>query len=143
MDANGTAGDLRISDADRDQAIAQLSEHFQAGRLTTEEFDERSGAALQAKTGRELAVLFTDLPGQAPVPQAGTAQAGAVARNRGWRIPALPIVVAALAVSAIGVSIGGHNNGVHIGFGGLLPLVVVLLVIRHFGGFGGSRRSDW
>jgi len=31
-------GGIRVSDADRDQAIAELSEHFQAGRLTQEEF---------------------------------------------------------------------------------------------------------
>jgi len=153
MSAAYTPADLRISDADRDQAIAQLSEHFQAGRLTTEEFDERSGAALQAKTGRELAVLFTDLPGQAPVAQAGTTQAGTtqagttqagtVARHRGWQMPALPIVVAVMAVSTIGLSAGGHNTGVHIGFGGLLPLLIVLLVIRRFGGFGGGRSTGW
>jgi hypothetical protein len=28
------AGYLRVSDADRDSALAELSEHFQAGRLT-------------------------------------------------------------------------------------------------------------
>ena len=31
----------RASDADRDQAAAALREHLAAGRLTTEEFDER------------------------------------------------------------------------------------------------------
>jgi hypothetical protein len=144
MSAADTGADLRISDADRDQAIARLSEHFQAGRLTTEEFDERSGKALQAKTGRELAVLFTDLPpAQAGAAQAGTARAGTVARHTGWRMPALPIIVAVIAVSAIGVSVGGNNAGVHIGFGGLLPLVIVLLIIRRFGGFGGGRGSAW
>jgi hypothetical protein len=64
--------DLRISDADRDQAITRLSGHFQAGRLSAEEFDERSGAALQAKTGREVTALFTDLPpDQAPAVRSG------------------------------------------------------------------------
>jgi hypothetical protein len=140
MDETVTSGDLRISDADRDQAIAKLSEHFQAGRLTTEEFDERSGAALQAKTGRELAVLFTDLPpaqaGAAGTAQAGTVQAGRVARHSGWRMPVLPIVVAVIAVSEIGLSVGGPHSGVRIGFGGLLPLLIVLLVIRRLGWIG-------
>ena len=44
--------DIRLSDAERDQAITELGEHFQAGRLTQEEFDDRSGRALQARTGR-------------------------------------------------------------------------------------------
>jgi hypothetical protein len=36
------SGRLRVSDADRDRAIAELSEHYQAGRLTTEELDRSS-----------------------------------------------------------------------------------------------------
>ncbi len=55
-------GDLRVSDGERDQAVAELSEHFQAGRLTQDEFDDRSGRALQARTGGDLDGLFTDLP---------------------------------------------------------------------------------
>ena len=39
---------LRVSDADRDRAIAELSEHFQAGRLTTDEFEDRTGRARPA-----------------------------------------------------------------------------------------------
>ena len=41
---------LRVSDSDRDRAIAELSEHFQAGRLSTEELEERTGRALRART---------------------------------------------------------------------------------------------
>src|SRR5205823_12080969 len=37
------SGRLRVSDADRDRAIAELSEHYQAGRLTTEELEDRTG----------------------------------------------------------------------------------------------------
>ena len=55
------SGEMRASDADRDLAIAELSEHFQTGRLTRDEFDERSARALQARTGRELSELFADL----------------------------------------------------------------------------------
>ena len=55
-------GDLRVSDADRDRALAALSEHYQAGRLTLEEFEERSEQTLKSKTARELTGLFTDLP---------------------------------------------------------------------------------
>ena len=63
------SGSLRVSDADRDRAIAELSEHYQAGRITTEEFEDRSGRALQARTTADLADLFTDLPRrQAPRP---------------------------------------------------------------------------
>jgi hypothetical protein len=56
------AGDLRVSDADRDSAILELSEAFQAGRITASEFEQRSGQALNARTGRELTALLADLP---------------------------------------------------------------------------------
>jgi hypothetical protein len=39
---------MRVSDADRDEAVAVLREHLLAGRLTLEEFSERVEAALQA-----------------------------------------------------------------------------------------------
>jgi hypothetical protein len=55
-------GELRVSDADRDRALRELSEAFQAGRITAAEFDERSGQALAARTGKELTVLLADLP---------------------------------------------------------------------------------
>jgi hypothetical protein len=55
-------GDLRVSDADRDRAVSQLSEAFQAGRISADEFGQRSGQALSARTGKELAALLADLP---------------------------------------------------------------------------------
>jgi len=62
------AGDenLRIGDAERDEAITLLREHMSAGRITAEEFDERMSSALTAKTKGELAALFNDLPGRGP-----------------------------------------------------------------------------
>ena len=59
---NYPPGDLRVSDADRDRAVSELSEAFQAGRLSADEFGQRSGQALAARTGKELTALFTDLP---------------------------------------------------------------------------------
>ena len=46
--------DLRIGDAERDAAMAQLREHFVAGRLTFDELTERIDAALTAKTQRQI-----------------------------------------------------------------------------------------
>src|SRR3984957_4669062 len=40
---------MRASDADRDAVVSDLSEHFQAGRLTKAEFDERTGQARAAR----------------------------------------------------------------------------------------------
>ena len=41
---------IRASDADRDRTAAALREHLAAGRLTTEEFDERLDKVYAAKT---------------------------------------------------------------------------------------------
>jgi uncharacterized membrane protein len=62
-DARGfPLGNLRVSDAERDQAVSELSEAYQAGRITFEEFDRRSTQALSARTGRELTATVADLP---------------------------------------------------------------------------------
>jgi Domain of unknown function (DUF1707) len=56
----------RIADADREQIIAQLREHVVAGRLTTEEFEDRVAGAHGARTRAEIAAVTSDLPlGQA------------------------------------------------------------------------------
>jgi Domain of unknown function (DUF1707) len=123
------SGGIRVSDADRDQAIAELSEHFQAGRLTQEEFEDRSGRALQARTGDDLAALFTDLPGRGtpPVPAAGGPVFGASGAGDLNRMSHLPmarlIILGVLAVIIVGNVLGGIAG--HIGFGWLIPVVVI------------------
>lgn len=57
-------GDFRVSDAERDRAVSELGEAYRVGRITADEFDERSGQALRARTGRELTALLADLPVQ-------------------------------------------------------------------------------
>jgi hypothetical protein len=53
---------LRIGDAEREAAISSLTSHFAEGRLTQVEHEERTELALTARTGRDLDVLFADLP---------------------------------------------------------------------------------
>ena len=83
-------GDLRVSDAERDLAVSELSRAFQVGRLTTEEFQQRSEQAFAARTGNELTALLADLPverdpGRAPPsssrrPRPGPARGSSSAR---------------------------------------------------------------
>ena len=56
----------RLSDADRDQAVDCLRQHYEAGRLDDAEFDERSTRALQARIAPDIVVLFGDLPDPRP-----------------------------------------------------------------------------
>ena len=58
---------MRISDADREHVTERLREHFAAGRLDSEELDERTTAALNAKTYGDLRRVMVDLPEPAPV----------------------------------------------------------------------------
>jgi uncharacterized protein DUF1707 len=139
------AGDLRVSDADRDRAISELSEHFQAGRLTADEFDERSGQALQARTGKELAVLFADLPGDRAAVTSPPPPGPAPAARIGMAAPVLVGVLVSLVV----VSYSQHSLRSYPAFAApgpnfhpLVPILVVLFVMwclarrRH-------RRDRW
>ena len=85
---------LRVSDADRDRAVSELSEALQAGRITADEFDQRSGQALAARTGKELTALLADLPVErAPAPRA--------APERAHRAVATRVAFTAGAASAL------------------------------------------
>jgi hypothetical protein len=59
---------LRIGDAERDAAAADLGEHYAAGRLSLDELHERLDAALAAKTFGQLTRVMTDLPGPGRLP---------------------------------------------------------------------------
>lgn len=52
----------RASDAERDQTVSVLREHAAAGRLTLEEFSERTERVYAARTTGELELLGADLP---------------------------------------------------------------------------------
>jgi DUF1707 SHOCT-like domain len=52
----------RASDAERDDAADTLRRHHADGRLSTDEFEERTGRAYAATTLGELDRLFVDLP---------------------------------------------------------------------------------
>ena len=54
---------LRIGDAERDTAAADLGEHYAAGRLTLDELHERLDAVFGAKTAGQLSRIMADLPG--------------------------------------------------------------------------------
>ena len=120
---NPRSGELRVSDADRDQAIAELSEHFQAGRLTADELEERTGRALTARTAADLTALFTDLPRQQPAAPAAAPAPAAAGSGRPVRPPVAPVVIIAIVVAAAIIS--GHP-----GLIALVPVVALIIVRR-------------
>lgn len=53
---------VRVSDADRETIVARLSTATAEGRLTIEEFSERSRHAYASRTWGELSTVLYDLP---------------------------------------------------------------------------------
>ena len=104
-DSGGTRAEVgrspatRASDRERDAAIQRMQDAFAEGRLDDNEFDQRTRAALTARTHAELDALLADLP--APASAAGAAPAvpgrgpgrfavalkNSVRRSGRWRVP--------------------------------------------------------
>lgn len=91
---------LRVSEADREEASARLAEHYSTGRLTDDDYYERLDAVWSAKVRGDMEMLFTDLPKSAPQPPP------AVRRPRQGRPRAFPLVACFLLV-AIGLVVMG------------------------------------
>ena len=90
---------LRVSDADRERAMADLAGHYADGRLDHEEYDERLDAIWTARTRADLAVLFSDLP--RPEPVRPVAPARQQARASRGRIPLLPVLAVLVVLSLL------------------------------------------
>lgn len=141
------AGSLLVSDADRDQIIGELTDHFQTGRLTKEEFDNRSGQALQARTQAELLGVLADLP---PGPTATTAQVGGrrgaftgevPAGSIGSQFPARGSRIGIIVLVVIAVLVIGGLHGEHGSLSGLIPVAAIALFVFRRRTGRGSRRG--
>jgi len=53
---------MRVGDAEREAAAAEVREHFASGRLTQDELNQRLDQTFAAKTRGDLNAVFTDLP---------------------------------------------------------------------------------
>ena len=94
--------EIRIGDAEREAAVSALGEHYAAGRLTKDEYDERAGIAWTAKTNSALWPLFADLPRPqaGPRPNATSAPRRTHHQHRGgWpRVGMVPVLVGLIAI---------------------------------------------
>ena len=73
--------EMRASDADRERVVDMLRDHGAAGRLDTEELEDRTALALGARTHGELDKVMADLP---PVPDKRRAAAKSQAAWNGY-----------------------------------------------------------
>ena len=124
-----TRAQLRVSDADRDAAITELGEHFQAGRLDPAELEDRTGRALRARIGSDLEELLADLPRRPQAPE----RPRAAPRPRAALIPFLVPVLVAAALTAVVLIAGGagSEDGHHEwAFGWALWWVIPVMTLR-------------
>jgi hypothetical protein len=124
--------DLRLSDAEREQAAAELGEHYAQGRLTMEEHAERLDRIWASRTRGELGPIFRDLPGRAfpqpaPPPRRATYWSGGVGPVRRGLPTPLVVVLAILVL----LTVATH-----------LPLILIGLLVWFFV-VGRHRRRGW
>ena len=90
---------MRASDADRARIAEQLRRATDEGRLLANEFDDRLGQALNARTYSELDAIVADLPCER-VPAARPGLVGVALRRRPG-----PVVKAAATAGAVAAAI--------------------------------------
>ena len=125
---------LRIGDAERERAAADLGEHFAQGRLTADEHAERLEQVWVAKTQAELVPLFRDLPGGAygfrpAVPAAQQVRPA----EPSWRRRRFPVPVFAIVPLLIVLTVAFHAPFIFFG------LFVLFVISRG----GPRRRYGW
>lgn len=116
---------LRAADADRDAVAETLREQHLAGRIDTDELQERLERCYAAKTYAELDALVADLPRDTPSARARSGRWGV---PRFALLPILPLLIVALAVS--------HGRALWL----VLPLA--FWGIR-YATFSGACRNSW
>jgi hypothetical protein len=94
--------DVRASDAEREQVVAELREHAAQGRLTLEEFSQRVDEAYDAKTLAALDEVRRELPAVAATPATRPRRKarrwlvsvmGGADRKGRWRVPRRMLVL--------------------------------------------------
>ena len=93
---------MRIGDAERDQAAADLAEHLAVGRISVEEHAERLDAVWTARTRADLEPIFADLPAPAATAPPGPHSWGREEARAGLRrLPFLPVVAVLVLLSVL------------------------------------------
>ena len=108
--------ELRIGDAERERAAAELGEAYAQGRLTAEEHGERLDRIWASRTRGELDPIFADLPSaygppatwpSASAPRtdrrhdAGCWPATSSGRGRGFRPPLLLVILVLVGLTVV------------------------------------------
>lgn len=140
---------VRIGDAERDAAAAELREHYAAGRLTLAEFDQRLDAVFASRTRQDLSRVTADLPhvrpADVPLPSeqisraagphpglaAGRGSGGEDEQRRGYQHRGLAGLGALLAALATWVLVYQVIlvAGLKLPFGGRIGLLIAIFTV--------------
>lgn len=134
------SSEMRASDAERERVVTFLREHALAGRLDSDELEERIGLAYGARYVRDLERLIRDLP-RRDAPTAPRRRQASCAKRRHQPTPALiiagvallfitglPMVILATIVAVLAVVVGlSFVLGPFL----LIALLIVLANRRH------------
>jgi hypothetical protein len=132
-----TGYNVRVGDAERDAAAAQLREHYTTGRLTLDELNERLDQAFAARTRADLNAVTRDLP-YVRTPSAsspgGPSPLAAPSGRPGWGGQS----------TGAGGGTGPRRGGLLTGIAYLIPALVAVWGLLILGGlfvfgFGGGR----
>ena len=111
------AGSMLAADRDRDRAAADLREHYVRGSLTLDEFSQRAGRVLTARSHRQLRAALSGLsPGALVAPPHPL---DLIARGR-----------AAMQAAARGVALALFTAA-YLLFSGVLLLVLAITLLVH------------
>jgi hypothetical protein len=94
--------DLLVSDADRARVASELRQHYESGRLTLDEFQERLDEAHRARTEAQLDRVLRQLPS----PKLPTVSP----RDTRWRSLALQYALVNLVAVLIWVFSGSNGD---------------------------------
>ncbi len=149
----GSYGSMRATDADRESVHGLLQTAYADGRLTWDEFDQRSSSLMQAKTYDQLGALTADLrqpvpyrPGVNPVVVPRTNQMAVASLVCGlcqvffWFVAGVPAIVfghvARRQIRQTGEAGGGMAlAGLIMGYVGVLvPLIALIAAVAAFNG---------
>lgn len=140
---------MRASDGDREKVVQALQEQVGEGRLTLQEFEERSTAVYEAKTVGELRKLLADLPvdvfpqpappfamgaawGPYPMPAVPPWQQQRIVRAGGRPNPLLFVLLAFVVFAAVGGAVTVMPY--------VFPLVIFGFVMLRMAARGGRGR---
>lgn len=137
---------MRLSDAERNDAMSALARAVGEGRLSVEEFEERCDNVMQAHTRGELKPLFSDIPSHATTTELERkiySRADVERARQATRRPklgtALLITLGASALGPFLIAAGISTENVLAGVGAglavlfLIPVVWIALYIMKVG----------